>query len=101
MTFALMPLLLALQCSQVPKHWDHALSTTGAGSYLRQIAALHDWEQTAADMAQLHQDLQAALASCAKQLLLPAVKVGTRCTICLLATADQTIMVSQFVSAGT
>jgi hypothetical protein len=51
------------------------LNINGAGSYLRQIAAMHDWKRTAADVVQLQQDLQASLYVCAKQLVLPEVKV--------------------------
>jgi hypothetical protein len=36
---------------------------------------VHDWKQTAADAAQMGQDLQKSLAYCAKQLILPEVKV--------------------------
>jgi hypothetical protein len=64
-------------CSQSPGAWETSISNAavGAGGYLRQIAEAHDWRQTAADAAQIGQDLQKSLTYCAKQLILPEVKV--------------------------
>lgn len=72
-------------CSQQSSHQDFSRQTDSAGNYLRQIAAVHDWKQAAASLGsevdQLRQDLQsvtqAVMASCAQQLVLPEVKVGS------------------------
>jgi hypothetical protein len=75
--------LLLCCCRQAPSSKQDdgtSLSSIGAaGSYLRQIAALHDWESTASGVAQLQQDVQGVLAACAKQIILPEVKVGEKC----------------------
>lgn len=71
-------------CSRFPERWAPVKSPGGvAGSYLRQIAAVHDWKPTGADIAHL-QDLQATLTACAQQLVLPEVKVSSSRGVCIL-----------------
>lgn len=56
-----------------PTCWGAA----AAAASPRQMSVLQDMWQLCADMAQLHQDLlQPALNACARQLILPEVKVG-------------------------
>jgi len=71
-------------CSHSPEQWRPLKSPGGAaGSYLRQIAAVHDWKQIGADVAHLQLDLQATLTACAQQLVLPEAKVSSSRGVCI------------------